>query len=129
MKNYLLFIFTILLFTSCLTGIKKENLIGKWKYTKYEYTNKSIDSPNINLSDQHPYIVFHGDNKVEIYSSGKLLSHGTYFLDHKIIRYEEVLENGVKRKIPFLIKMLNQTTLIFETMEAEVKRITAEKTN
>ncbi len=129
MKNYVLFIFTILLFTSCLTGIKNEDLIGKWKYTKYEYTNKSVAAPNIDLSEQQPYIVFHGDGKAEIYSSGKLLSHGTYFLDHKIIRYEEVLENGVKRKIPFLIIALNQTTLVFETMEAEVKRITAEKTN
>lgn len=129
MKNYLLFIFTILVFTSCLTGIKKEDLIGQWKYTKYEYTNKSVAAPNIDLSDQQPSIVFHGDCKAEIYSSGKLLSHGTYFLDHKIIRYEEVLANGMKRKIPFLIKALNQNNLVFETMEAEGKRITAEKIN
>jgi hypothetical protein len=127
MKNYVFFILIIFGFTSCFSGIKQEDLIGKWQYTKYEYTNKSVEAPPIDLKEQQPYIVFYKDGKAEIYASGKLLSHGTYSLDGKIIRYEEVLENGIKRKIPFLIKELNPNQLVFETMEAEVKRITAQK--
>lgn len=112
---------------ACNSNIKKENLIGTWTYEKYEYTNKSIQEPLANIQEQKPAIVFHSDGKAEIYSSGKILSKGTYNLENKIIRYEETLENGIKRKIPFLIKELNKHQLIFETMEAPVRRITAVK--
>ncbi len=114
---------------ACQFRINKEDLTGKWLYTKYEYTNKSTDKPLADIESQKPFIFFHEDGKAEIFSSGRLLSQGTYTLENRIIRYEEVLENGVKRKIPFLIKELDKKHLVFETMEAESKRITAEKTN
>ena len=48
-------------------------------------------------------------------------------MDGKIIRYEEILPDGQKRKIPFLIKELTDQQLIFQTMDSEVKIITAHK--
>ena len=130
MKNCYLFFFIIIGFTSCQSGIKQEDLIGKWKYIKYESVNKSVEAPLSALMDeQQPYIVFYKDGKAEIYSSGKILSRGTFYLEDQIIRYEEVLEENVKRKIPFLLKEMTLNQLIFETMDAEPKRITAEKIN
>lgn len=127
MKKYFLLLF-IIGFTSCQPGIKQEDLIGKWKYIKYEPVNKPSDASSSALIDaQQPYIVFQKEGKAEIYSSGVILSHGTFYLEDQIIRYEEVLEANVKRKIPFLIKELNPKQLVFETMDAEPKRITAEK--
>ncbi|TKB98708.1 hypothetical protein [Pedobacter cryophilus] len=127
MKNYFLLII-IIGFASCQSEIKQEDLIGKWKYIKYEAVNKPSDVSSSDLIDeQQPYIVFQKEGKAEIYSSGKILSKGTFFIENQIIRYEEVLEGNVKRKIAFLIKELNQNQLVFETMDAEPKRITAEK--
>ncbi|MEO5910547.1 MAG: hypothetical protein ABIP95_06640 [Pelobium sp.] len=122
-----LYILALLFIVACNSSINKENLIGKWNYQNYEYTNKSIQEPLANIQEQKPAIVFYANGKAEIYSSGKILSHGTFYLENKIIRYEEVLDNGIKRKIPFLIKELDENQLIFETMEAPVKRITAIK--
>ncbi|MBU2047090.1 MAG: lipocalin family protein [Bacteroidetes bacterium] len=107
--------------------MNKENLIGDWHYTKVEYTNKSMQDVSPDISEQKPYFSFHADGKAEIYSSGKVLSHGTFTLENNIIRYEEVLDGGVKRKIPFLIKELDGNHLVFETMQAPQQRITALK--
>ena len=123
MKKYFLI---LLLFVSCKFDVKQEDLVGKWTYTKYESLNKSSEGL-VDLEEQKPYIVFKSNGDCKIYSSGRLLSKGTFTLENKIIRYEEVLGDGVKRKIPFLIKELEGNQLVFETMDAEVKRITALK--
>jgi hypothetical protein len=123
MKKYLLI---LLVLAACNFGVKQEELVGKWTYTQYESLNKSVEH-QVDLNDQKPYIVFQENGECAIYSSNQLLSKGTFTLDGKIIRYTEVLEGGIQRKIPFLIKELEGNHLVFETMEAEVKRITAQK--
>lgn len=112
---------------SCTTGIKKDDLIGNWHYTKVEYVSSSMKDLAPDISEQKPYFSFHQDGKAEIYSSGKVLSHGTYKVENNIIRYEEVLDGGVKRKIPFLIKELDSHHLVFQTMQAPEQKITAVK--
>lgn len=122
MKKYLLI---LLLFVSCKFSFKQEDLVGKWMYTKYESLNTSEGL--VDLKEQKPYIVFKTNGECEIYSSGKLLSKGTFTLENKVITYIEVMDGGIKRGIPFIIKELESNQLVFETMEAEVKRITAIK--
>lgn len=116
----------MLVLVSCKASIKPEDLVGKWTYIKYESVNKSLES-YVDLDQQKPYIIFKTDGVCEIYSSGKLLSRGTFNLENTIIRYVEVLAGGAKREIPFLINELEGNQLVFETMDAEVKRITARK--
>ncbi|WP_017258076.1 hypothetical protein [Pedobacter arcticus] len=118
-------IFCIAIFSAC--GIKSDDLIGRWNYVSYEYTNKSLNKPLADIAIQKPYIEFDKDGKCKIVSSGKFLSEGTYYLENKIIRYTETLEDGKKRAIPFLIKSLTAKDLVFQTMDAEVKVITAVK--
>lgn len=122
-----LFLFVIGIFPACKSNIKKENLIGNWYYTKVEYTNKSIQEPLPDIEEQKPYFSFYDDGKAEIYSSGKILSQGTFRLESNIIQYEEILNGGVKRAIPFLVKELEENHLVFETMKAPIQRITAIK--
>jgi hypothetical protein len=120
-------IITIILFlTACSSGVKPDLLIGKWQYVSYEYQNKSLNKPLANIVAQQPYIVFHANGTAAIYSSGKVLSSGNYKLEGKIIRFVEDLPNNQKRKIPFLIQELTNKTLVFQTMDSEVKVITAE---
>lgn len=123
MKKYILI---LLVLVSCKASIKPEDLVGKWTYIKYESVNKSLES-YVDLEHQKPYIVFKADGVCEIHSSGKLLSKGTFALENTIIRYVEVLDGGAKREIPFLINELEGNQLVFETMDVEVKRITARK--
>ena len=121
-------IITIILFlTACSSGVKPDLLIGKWQYVSYEYQNKSLNKPLANIAAQQPYIVFNANGTATIYSSGKVLSSGNYTLDGKVIRYVEDLPNNQKRKIPFLIRKLETKKLVFQTMDSEVKVITAEK--
>lgn len=120
-------IILVLLFTACNGNIKPKNLLGKWVYKSYEYQNKSLNKPLANIAAQQPYIVFNANGTAAIYSSGKVLSSGNYKLDGKIIRFEEDLPNHQKRKIPFLIQELDTKKLVFQTMDSEVKVITAER--
>jgi len=120
-------IILVLLFIACNGNIKQEELVGKWVYISYEYQNKSLNKPLANIAAQQPYIVFNTNGTAAIYSSGKVLSSGNYKLDGKIIRFEEDLPNQQKRKIPFLIQELDTKKLVFQTMDSEVKVITAER--
>ncbi len=122
-----LILFVLCAFYACQSGINREDLIGNWHYKKVEYTNKSIQDPLPDIEEQKPYFSFHQDGRAEIYSSGKILSEGTFTVESDIIHYEEILEGGTKRKIPFLVKELKGNHLIFETMIAPIKRITAVK--
>jgi hypothetical protein len=127
MKVNKLIIIFIFLLASCNIGITKEALIGQWNYKSFAYQNKSLNKPLANIAAQQPYIEFKEDGTAAIYSSGKVLSFGKYQLEGKIIRFVEDLPNNQTRKIPFLIIELNENQLIFQTMDAEVKVITAEK--
>lgn len=86
-----------------------------------------MGKPLADIEVQKPYIEFTADGKCKITSSGKVLSEGHYYLENKTIRYTETFANGQQRAIPFLIKTLNEKELIFQTMDAEVKVITAIK--
>jgi hypothetical protein len=111
--------------TGCSSGVKQEDLLGRWNYVSYEYVNKSLNKPLANISVQKPYIEFTKNGKCKIVSSGNVLSEGNYYLENKIIRYTENLPGGQKRAIPFLIKSFTKNELVFQTMDAEVKVITA----
>lgn len=112
---------------ACSFGVKQEDLVGRWNYVSYEYSNKSLDKPLAKIEIQKPYIEFSEDGKCKIVSSGNILSEGNYYLENKIIRYTENLAGGQKRAIPFLINSLTDKELVFQTMDAEVKVITAVK--
>jgi hypothetical protein len=127
MKVNKLIIIFIFLLAACNIRITKEALIGQWNYKSFAYQNKSLNKPLANIAAQQPYIEFKEDGTAAIYSSGKVLSSGKYQLEGKIIRFVEDLPNNQTRKIPFLIIELNENQLIFQTMDAEVKVITAEK--
>nr|MBC7614056.1 hypothetical protein [Pseudopedobacter sp.] len=120
-------LFALCTFYACHSVISQENLIGNWHYYKIEYTNKSIQDPLPDLEEQKPYFSFHEDGKAEIYSSGKILSEGTFTIESDVIKYEEILKGGIRRKIPFLVKELKGNHLVFETMIAPIQRITAVK--
>ncbi len=113
--------------TACSFGVKQEDLVGLWNYVSYEYANKSLDKSLAKIEVQKPYIEFSADGKCKIISSGKVLSEGSYYLENKTIRYTENLTGGQKRDIPFLIKSLTDGELVFQTMDSEVKVITAVK--
>ncbi|MBK0382618.1 hypothetical protein I5M32_06545 [Pedobacter sp. SD-b] len=127
MKKPLFYLLICFGFLACNHPDYKTKLIGKWNYVSYEYANKSLDKPLADITLQKPSIVFYQNGNAEIFSSGKVLSKGTYYLEDKIIRYEEVLPNGQKRKIPFLINELNDNELVFQTMDSETLIITAKK--
>lgn len=118
-----------LLFLSCSLPFKEEELIGEWVYKKVEFTNQQpvVIQEGQDLDEKYPSIQFTKDKKCKIFSGGKVISEGTYFLEKDIIRYEEVLQVGFTRKIPFLIKKLENNEIIFETLEKDVKRITAKR--
>lgn len=113
--------------TACSTGVKQEELVGQWNYISYKYPNQSLNKPLADISKQKPYIIFTADGNCRIVSSGKTISKGSYYLDKQIIRYTEDLLGGQKRAIPFLIKSLTEKELVFQTMDSEVKVITAHK--
>ncbi len=126
--SYLVILPIFLSIIACSGSFKEEQLYGKWKYSKVVFTNRSPkDSLTTDeIKFQNADIEFNTDGKAKITSSGKIISSGTYFLDGKIIRYKERLQSG-EREIPFLIKMLNDNQIIFETMEQDVKQIVANK--
>lgn len=121
----------LLIFSSCGKSFNEKALIGEWIYQKVEFTNQQpvIIQDENDLSEKHPSILFNKDKTCKIFSGGKIISEGTFFLEKDIIRYEEVLQVGIKRKIPFLIKKMEDNVLIFETLEKDVKRITAKRSN
>ena len=128
MKTINIGIFAILLaFTSCSESIKSEDLYGRWNYVTVENFNPHDSLTSNDLIQQAPAIVFSKGNNLVIEWGGKQLSHGTYKMDGKMIRYTESLEGGRKREFPFLIKELSENELIFETMEQNFTRVKAKK--
>nr|WP_039447580.1 hypothetical protein [Pedobacter glucosidilyticus] len=127
-KLYMILLGFSLLF-ACKQSLRTEEIEGKWLYQKVEFLrqNPIIITEGEELKADEPYVVFEKSGKAKIVSSGKILSEGTFVLDGYIIRYEEVLPDGQKRAIPFLVKELNTQQLVFETMDQDTKRITAKK--
>ncbi|SDM34002.1 hypothetical protein SAMN05421813_11026 [Daejeonella rubra] len=124
--SFILFIF-IFLCSSCDREIEPKDLYGRWNYIAVENFNPPDSLTRNELIEQAPAIVFSTGNKLVIEWGGKQLSHGTYKMDGKMIRYTESLEGGKKREFPFLIKELGEDELVFETMEQNYTRVKAKK--
>ena len=128
MKIYIFFIIVLLIvFSSCSNAIDADELYGRWDYVAVENFNPPDSLTREELIAQAPTILFSKDNKLVIEWGGKQLSHGTYRLDGKMIRYTEFLEGGIKREFPFLIKELGDKELLFQTMEQNYTRVKAKK--
>lgn len=126
----LLFIFLLLaVLQACKPAISANDLEGKWLYIKVEYLNQSpkIIQQEEDLKEKSPMIIFVKNGKAQIISGKKIISSGNFSLENEIIRYEEVLPDGIKRKIPFLIKSLEDDILVFESMDQDAIRITAKR--
>ena len=128
MKNvkFCLIAFVIVL-SSCSKAIEPEDLYGRWNYIAVENFNPPDSLTKSELIEQSPAIVFSAGNKLQIEWGGKQLSHGTYKMDGKMIRYTESLEGGREREFPFLIKALGDKELVFQTMEQNYTRVKAKK--
>lgn len=124
--SYIL-LFNIMLFSSCVRGIDRKDLYGKWEYVKVQNFNPLDSLSSAELKREKPAIIFYNDSNLLIEWGGKQLSRGSYKMDGKMIRYTESLEGGRKREFPFLIKKLGENELVFETMEQNYTRITALK--
>lgn len=119
----------LLLFISCARSVKPEQLYGEWKYVKVENPNQHPPyiMPYEEVKAQSPSIQFSKSNDLVIIWGGKRLSYGTFRMEDNMIRYKEVLEGGTTREFPFLIKEISENKLVFETMEQDATRITAER--
>jgi hypothetical protein len=128
MKINIFFIsFSVLVLASCSNAIDADELYGRWDYIAVENFNPPDSLTKEELIAQAPAILFSKDNKLVIEWGGKQLSHGTYKMDGKMIRYTEFLEGGGKREFPFLIKELGDKELVFQTMEQNYTRVKAKK--
>lgn len=128
MKTINIGIFALaIIISSCTKSMNIEDLYGRWNYIAVENFNPPDSLTKNELIEQSPAIIFSADNKLVIEWGGKQLSHGTYRMDGKMIRYTEFLEGGRKREFPFLIKELGENELVFETMEQNYTRIKAKK--
>ena len=126
---YSYLILFLLLLTSCEQAITPERLYGKWKYIKLENpgANPPSTEPDWKLKAESPYIEFSKNNELTIWWQGSVLSHGTFKVDVKNIRYKEVLPGGGTREFPFYVSKLTDKEIVFETLGAEGSRVTAVK--
>lgn len=128
MKINILFIsFSALVLASCSNVIDADELYGRWDYIEVENFNPPDSIARHEIIKLAPSILFSKGNKLVIEWGGKQLSHGTYSMDGKMIRYTEFLEGGRKREFPFLIKELGDKELVFQTMEQNYTRVKAKK--
>src|SRR5260370_42108186 len=78
---------------ACKPSVKPENLYGKWKYIKVENPNsnppESVSSTELQI--QKPYIQFSKNDSLLIWWGCKILSHGTFKVDGRNIRFKEIL--------------------------------------
>ncbi len=112
---------------SCSNAIDADILYGKWDYIAVENFNPPDSIARHEIIKQAPSILFSKGNKLVIEWGGKQISHGTYTMDGKMIRYTEFLEGGIKREFPFLIKELSEKELVFQTMEQNYTLVKAKK--
>lgn len=113
--------------SSCNSSIKPEELYGEWKYIKVESPRE--DPPLLmeekDLRLDHPSIKFSKGNNLVIMWGGRKLSHGTFRMENKMIRFKENLEGGATREFPFLITEFSKDRMVFETMSEHLTRVTA----
>ena len=117
------------LLSSCSGTVKPDNLYGRWDYigVKNADPEESVTADELNI--EKPAILFLKDSSLVIEWGGKTLSHGTFRMDGRMIRYTEYLEGGLKREFPFLIKKLTEDELVFSTMERDFTEVTARRRN
>lgn len=129
LRNAFLMLGLIVSLSACNKQIDKEKLIGKWNYIKVEYLSEDppIVQEGQELEDKHPYLLLSAEGEAIIFAEDKIISEGKYYLEGDIVRYEEMMEGNIRRKIPFLIKSLEAEKLVFETMDKNTIRITAVK--
>lgn len=117
-----------MLFISCSSTIKPEDLYGEWKYVSIlDVYNPSESTTAEEIAANSPSINFDKNNKLVIIWGGKPLSHGKFKMEGKMIRYTENLPGGKFREFPFLVSKLTKEELIFETMDKEAIRVTARR--
>ncbi|MCJ8210265.1 hypothetical protein MUY27_11150 [Mucilaginibacter sp. RS28] len=117
-----------LILVGCISGIKPEQLQGRWNYVRVEKPDSPSDSvTRAELEDKKPYIELKPDGKLQIIWGGQVLSHGTYELQGKNIQFTEALPDGKKRKFPFYIQDMTGKKMVFETVGADASRVTALK--
>lgn len=127
-RYYIFSLIALLLLTaSCSKSIEANDLYGTWNYVSVASFNPPDSITKQELELQSPAIIFSEGNVLKIEWGAKLISHGTYIMDGKMIRYTETLPGGTKRDFPFLIKELNENVLVFETMEQSYTRVKAIK--
>lgn len=113
---------------SCTSSIKPEDLYGEWKYVKIlDVHNPAESTSEEEISAQSPSILFTKNNDLVIMWGGKQLSHGKFHLDGKMIQYNESLPGGKTREFPFLVSILTESELVFETMGVDATRVTAKR--
>ncbi len=119
----------LLLLTACQHEITPQKLYGEWKYIKLENPgdNPPSTEPDWKLKLEHPSIVFTKNNELAIWWDGKILTHGTFRVDAKNIRYKEVLPNGQTHEFPFYVSKLTDNEIVFETLGTDGSRVTAIK--
>src|SRR4051812_14985578 len=129
MKNLLLILFVSLFFIACKPSVSIESLYGKWKYTRVQHPNgnPSDSIGSAALFEQKPYIEFTKQDSLLIYWDGKELSHGTFKIDGRNIRYKEILEDRTIREFPFYIEDFNDKQIIFSTKGTDGSEVTAVK--
>ena len=118
-----------MLFTACGPSLNPDNLYGKWTYTKLESpgANPPSAEPDWKLQMDKPSIEFSKNNELTIYWGGKVLSHGTFTIDGKNIRYKQVLADGRTNEFPFYVTQFDGKEMVFETLGKEGSRVTAVK--
>ena len=127
MKFKIFFFFTLFLFLSCSGSVDPQHLYGAWNYVKVVNADPEDITSDEELKQAKPVIFFSESQELKIEWDGKQISAGKFKLDGKIIRYTETLEGGRTRDFPFLISKLTDTELVFQTMEKNYTRVTANK--
>lgn len=128
-RSSLSLLFISLFLNSCGPSLNTDNLKGKWIYTKLESPNANPPSaePDWKLKMDKPSIEFLKNNEVTIYWGGKVLSHGTFTIDGKNIRYKQTLPDGRTNEFPFYVSRFDGKEMIFETLGKDGSRVTAVK--
>ena len=83
--------------------------------------------PDWKLQMDKPSIEFTKKHELTIYWGGKVLTHGTFTIDGKNIRYKQILADGRTNEFPFYVTQFNGKEIVFETLGKEGSRVTALK--
>lgn len=118
-----------LLFNACGPSLNSDNLRGKWNYIKLESpnTNPPSEEPEWKLKMDKPVIEFSKNNELTLWWADSVLSHGTFTIDGKNIRYKQILADGRSNEFPFYVSQFDGKQIVFETQGKEGSRVTAVK--